>query len=438
MNSTDFVASFRKHFPDVVGSSVLVALSGGRDSVALLHLLRAPALDLELTAAHVHHGLRGDEADADARWCLEHCRSLGVPIEVLALPTDDEKPATGEAAWRRRRYRALIDHAADQRFSHIATANHRDDVAEGVLLQLLRGAGPRSMAGIARATPDGVIRPLLDWDRTELTEWLERHGVAWREDSSNTDTSRLRNLVRHRILPLLEEDSPQLRTHLVALAAANAETERFLAAELVARAPFADPWDPEGGVSVDRLCALPRALRTRWLHGQTNRLGISSASRRQLALFHGLLDEGVPRSVTLAGRWRLRRAGGRLWAEPPVDPQPVSAVVSEGDVVGLGVPGWAARLATRNDRDETTRWWWPCGSGKSVISVRPAAAADVLPSPSGKRRSVRKLIAAHLPRHLRSAWPVFCEDDMIRWIPGVWQHSKPGDPHNRIVEVIRQ
>ena len=438
VDSTDFVESFRRHFPDVVGSSVLVALSGGRDSVALLHLMRSPALDLELAAAHVHHGLRGDEADADAEWCAELCRSLEIPFEALLLPVDDRKPATGEAAWRRRRYRALLDNAADRGLGFVATGHHRDDVAEGVLLQLLRGAGPRSLAGIARATSDGVIRPLLDWSRDELSAWLSRHGLEWREDGSNTDTSRLRNLVRHRVLPALEGDSPRLRTHLVNLAAALAETEGFLAAELAARAPFADPWEIDGGVRADLLRALPRALRTRWLHGQVAALGLRPATRRQIELLHGLLDEGSPRSVTLGGRWRIRLARNRLWPEPPVDPTGREGRLSPGASTALGIPGWTAELGDAATSHPAARWRWQPASEHSTVTFRPVSVDDRLPSPGGTAVRARRRLAETLPRHLRSAWPVFCEDDMIRWIPGVWQDSKPGDPSNRIVEVIRQ
>jgi tRNA(Ile)-lysidine synthase len=169
MDNAEFVAHFKRTFPDLVGGSVLVALSGGRDSVALLHLLGSPDLDLCLAAAHVHHGLRGVEADADAGFCRRLCEDLDVPITIVQLPEDDQRPRGGEAAWRRRRYRALLDHMANRELRAVATAHHRDDIAEGVLLQLLRGAGPRAMAGIETRNRDGVIRPLLPWNRRDVT-----------------------------------------------------------------------------------------------------------------------------------------------------------------------------------------------------------------------------------------------------------------------------
>ena len=437
MKTAEFVAHFQGCFPLRVGKPLLVALSGGRDSVALLHLLRDPALDLRLSAAHIHHGLRGAEADADAEFCRLMCDDLEIPFELIPLPDDEERPATGEASWRRRRYRALGEHAASREIPVVATAHHRDDVAEGVLVQLLRGTGPRAMAGIATETPEGVIRPLLPWGREEITLWLEQHRIDWREDSSNSDIHRLRNRVRHVVLPSLENETAQIRGHLVSLAAAIADSEEYMAAEVNRRADFADPWDPDGGVEVCTLSDLPHALRARWLHGQMLRLGVDRTTRRQLELFHLCLDTGSPRSVTMGGRWRLRVARGRIWAEPPVSPPGATNTLEPGSRITIGVPGWQARISTTDDLHPNARWRWQPLSAEAVIGLHPARVDDRLETAPGTTRGARKLLAQTLPRHLRSAWPLFCENDMIRWIPGVWQHPNPGDPSNRVVEVIR-
>ncbi len=437
MDTGEFIDHFERTFPSLVGRPVLVALSGGRDSVALLHLLRDPRLDLRLEAAHVHHGLRGDEADADARFCGRLCAALEIPFELILLPADDERPATGEAAWRRRRYRALLDCAASHGLAAIATGHHRDDVAEGVLIQLLRGAGPRAMAGIATETPDGVIRPLLPWDRTAITEWLEQRQIDWREDSSNSDTHRLRNRVRHVILPNLEDEAAHLREHLVTVASALADAEDFLASEVRRRAPFADPWDPDGGVETTVLRDLPPALRARWLHSQMHRLGVRHTTRRQLELFQLCLDTGKPRSVTMGGRWRLRSARGRIWAEPPGPPTGTAITLQKGSPTTFGIPGWQVRMSTPDELHPSARWRWHPGSVGAEITLRPVRPDDTVAVAPGVTRCVQKILAEKLPRHLRSAWPLICEDDMIYWIPGVWQHPENGDPSNRVVEVIR-
>ncbi len=437
METGEFVDHFERTFPGTVGRPVLVALSGGRDSVALLHLLRDPRLDLRLEAAHVHHGLRGDEADGDARFCRQLCATLDIPFELIDLPGDDERPATGEAAWRRRRYRVLLEYAASRGLAAIATGHHRDDVAEGVLVQLLRGAGPRAMAGIATETPTGVIRPLLPWGRAAITRWLEHRQIDWREDGSNSDTHRLRNRVRHVILPNLENEAPHLREHLVSVAAAIADAEDFLASEVRRRAPFADPWDPDGGVETAVLKDLSPALRARWLHSQMLRLGVRHTTRRQLELFHLCLDTGQPRSVTMGDRWRLRSARGRIWAEPPATPTGAAMTLHNGGPTTFGIPGWRVRMSTPNDLHPSARWRWNPRSAGAEITLRPVRPDDsVVVAPEATRR-VQKMLTEKLPRHLRSAWPLFCEDDMIYWIPGVWQHPEKGDPSNRVVEVIR-
>ncbi len=438
MESSEFVAHFRQAFPDLVGGRVLVALSGGRDSVALLHLLREPELDLQLEAAHVHHRLRGAEADADAEFCLRHCRELGIPVTVLELAADTERPGNGEAAWRRRRYRSLLSHAAAHGSDAVATGHHRDDVAEGFVLQLLRGAGPRALSGIAARTPDGVIRPILPWAREQIGSWLEERGLTWREDSSNADLNRLRNRVRHGLLPELESASAALRRHLVRLAATLADDEAFLSAEVRRRAPFIDPWHPDGGVGLATLRALPAALRGRWLHGQVEQLGIGPATRRQREALDRLLDTGRPRAVTVAGRWRLRAARGRLWAEPPKPPPGITTTIGDAEPTALAIPGWFARVRADCEADPGAVWRRRARFDDGFVTVRPAAADDQTPLSGGRRRPVRRLIAEAIPRHLRPGWPVFCENGMIYWIPGVWQHPNPGGSSSRMVEVIRR
>jgi tRNA(Ile)-lysidine synthase len=283
-----------------------------------------------------------------------------------------------------------------------------------------------------------VIRPLLPWGRAEIDAWLADRRLDWREDSSNTDTERLRNRVRHRLLPELERAAPAIRSHLVRLAGALAEDEAFLAAELDRRIGFIDPWEPDGGLELAELAALPRALRTRWLHGQMHRLGIGRTTRQQLELFHRLLDHGEPRAVTMGGRWRLRAAGARLWAEPPTPLRASAATLVTGRTVALSIPGWQARCCAPSDADPDARWRRSTRSADTTVTVRTAVAGETVPNGVGGRRRVRDLLAARLPRHLRSGWPVFCENDMIYWIPGVWQHPDPGDPTDRVVEVIRQ
>ncbi len=435
MDSVELVEHFRATFPHLVGHRVLVALSGGADSVALLHLLRRPELALDLGAAHVHHGVRGDEADGDAVFCENLCGKLNIPYYGLKI---DPFPATGpgrEATWRQRRYRVLLDVAATHRFDAVATGHHRDDAAEGVLVQLLRGGGPRALAGISEDTGT-VIRPLLPWSRADLAGWLREQGLTWREDSSNLDLGHLRNLVRHRFLPELEEASPSLRNHLVHLAEALARDERFFSEQLQDLGSWIDPWEPEGGVPVSAVAGLPPALRSRWLHAQAAIVGLTRVTRRQAALFEDLVGRGEPRAVTLGGRWSLRRAAGRLWLEPPEKPSPYAFDLVPDTVHQLPIPGWNVGLKISSDPSPGVRWRFAVEPG-ARLQVRSSRSDDLVVV-DGESVRVGKLLSGALPRHLRSAWPVCCESDRIQWIPGVWQG--PEQPHraSHVVEVIRR
>jgi tRNA(Ile)-lysidine synthase len=431
----DFARHFAATFPELVGQRVLVALSGGPDSVALLHLLRGADFAFDLEAAHVHHGVRGEEADRDASFCEALCADLGVPFHLLRV--DGRAPLTSgrEGTWRRLRYRALLGVKQAHDFDAIATGHHRDDVAEGVLVQLLRGGGPRALSGIEASTTDGIIRPLLPWSREEIRSWLDEQGVAWRFDSSNSDLELLRNRVRLDLLPGLESVSPSIRKHLVHLARTLAADEKFIAGELGKRARWIDPWDPQGGIPVVSIHAMPPPLRTRWLHAQTARIGLERVTRRQVELFGEMIEDGHPRAVTLCGRWRLRLARGHLWLEPPNIIEGFDNPIRVGETLDLPIPGWHVRMGSTGAPPPEVRWSWysPPDARLRVRTVDPKDRIGV--DNSGPRAT--KILARRLPRHLRSIWPVFCEDDRIYWIPGVWQDPAVEDREGHVVEVMR-
>jgi tRNA(Ile)-lysidine synthase len=193
------------------GSGIAVAVSGGADSLALLHALRVLAgpRGWRLEVVTVDHGLRPGSA-ADAAFVVEHAKALGLGAYLVALTAvelEAERGAGPEGAARVARYRALRSAAEMAGCDAVATGHTLDDQAETVLLQLLRGAGPDGIA--AMAVRDGwLLRPLLGVRRAETRACCQALGVAWREDQSNADQRLLRNAVRLRVLPLLEELRP--------------------------------------------------------------------------------------------------------------------------------------------------------------------------------------------------------------------------------------
>jgi tRNA(Ile)-lysidine synthase len=220
------------------GDRVAVAVSGGADSLALLHALRALAgpRGWRLAVLTVDHGLRPGSA-ADAAFVADHAKALGLPARVLTLVPGDLEPhraAGPEAAARAARYGSLWPAADELGCSWLATGHTLDDQAETVLLQLLRGAGPDGLAGMAVRT-GRLLRPLLGTRRTETRAACAAIGLAWREDPTNAEDAPLRNRVRTQLLPLLENLRPGA-TRTLARTATLAAAERDWLDPLVAEA----------------------------------------------------------------------------------------------------------------------------------------------------------------------------------------------------------
>lgn len=221
-NLLAFAAPFFKR-----GEIVLVGFSGGPDSVCLLHFLHylARKKHFELTAVHVHHGLRGEHANQDAAFCRCLCKQWEIPfilkrkaVRQLAKKLD----LSVEHAARKARYEAFALAARETGATKLALGHHLDDQAETVLLNLLRGTRPEGLCGIPvrRALNKRVeiVRPLLCISRVEVMTYLKENNLAFVTDETNADPSYRRNWVRWKLLPLLEEKQPQIRQHLAVMA----------------------------------------------------------------------------------------------------------------------------------------------------------------------------------------------------------------------------
>jgi len=190
------------------GKGIAVALSGGVDSVVLLHRLKD---EPGLRAIHVHHGL-SPNADAWAAFCRRLCKRLGVPLVVKKVKVVKQGEGL-EAAARRARYEVLSKSNADC----IVLAHHLDDQAETVLMNLLRGAGRRGASGMPRESRfhgKRLLRPLLDVPREAIVAYARQHSLTWIEDESNADESLTRNFVRRRLAPLMQQKYPKWRESL--------------------------------------------------------------------------------------------------------------------------------------------------------------------------------------------------------------------------------
>ncbi|MDD2899617.1 MAG: tRNA lysidine(34) synthetase TilS [Desulfuromonadaceae bacterium] len=204
------------------GDTLIVGLSGGADSIALLDLLsRLPEYNLRLIAVHLNHCLRGAESDADEEFSRGAALRYGIPFESVRKDVKkhaEERHLNLEDAGRLARIDLFEEISRKYGAAAVALAHHADDQAETVLMRLLRGAGMTGLSGMSYRNSRGYIRPLLDISRSDIERYLRECGLSWREDASNGDTIYLRNRIRHQLLPLLEEYNPAIRARLAATA----------------------------------------------------------------------------------------------------------------------------------------------------------------------------------------------------------------------------
>ena len=210
------------------GAHLRVALSGGVDSVVLLHLLAqlAPHFPLSLAAVHVHHGLN-PKADDWAHFCLALCARLNVDCEIARVEVPRKSAEGLEAAARKARYDELFKPGVDA----VVMAHHLDDQAETVLFQLLRGGEPRALAAMPEARVYQsilLLRPFLGVPKSSLIAYAKQHHLDWVEDDSNLDTRLARNAMRQDILPLLEKHFPDYRERLSGVSRRMAEVASLL------------------------------------------------------------------------------------------------------------------------------------------------------------------------------------------------------------------
>jgi tRNA(Ile)-lysidine synthase len=431
------------------GMRIAVGLSGGADSVALLRALasRSAELGLVLHAAHLHHGLRGAEADADLDFCRELSAGLGIPFHEEHVETQAEaranpaaaKPAeTIEEAARRLRYAWFRRLLATGVVDAVATAHTVDDQAETVLARFLRGAWTEGLAGIHPVLefPEGrILRPLLATTRTQVEEYLHSLGQQWREDSSNRHLTYTRNRIRHQLLPMLETWNPRLREHLAQMAKLALDEEAWWSEEMKRLAPQllmeGNPVRGGGrsagsGLAIDttRFAALGPALQRRLLREAAVRLGASlefnaTEALRKLALSRRAGQKLQPMPYLFAERTPREL---RLTPGAPPFPREDAANVPEYEIA---IPGeiTAAAFALR------MRVEYRPQCPESCSTATPPAVATLRNWRPGDRVRVRHSSAPRKVKEVlermrvtgtaRSLWPVLEYGGQIVWMRGV-------------------
>lgn len=265
------------------GARLLVAVSGGPDSVALLSLLTelAPSWGLSLAAIHVNHGLRGEESEEDARFAARLCRDLGIELRSARLSLEPPRAGRRRSSLQERardaRYAVLLAEGRTLAVDRIALGHQADDQAETLLMWMLRGAGTTGLAGIPPIRDGLFIRPLLGISREQILEYLRARGVPYRNDSSNAKPVYLRNRIRQDLLPRLKVYNPAIVDVLARQAKVLKDEDLYLEAMASAALEPLTQSRPDGSLVVDRagLLALPPALRRRAVRRLFRRLNPS-------------------------------------------------------------------------------------------------------------------------------------------------------------------
>ncbi len=299
---------------------LLVAVSGGVDSVVLLDVLvhLQDRLGVRLHVAHVHHGLRGKAADRDAAFVVAEAARRDLGANVCRLDPAERRRGESMQAWARgARYACLDAVAAQVRASRIAVAHTMDDQAETVLLHLLRGTGPRGLAGIPPVRHQ-ILRPLLGVSRAEIEAYATTRHLTYRTDTSNASDAYLRNRVRHHLLPLLaKEYNPRIVASLAALAALMREDESALAGQAASLlAQVGQQGDRGMRLSVEVLRMTAPALARRVFQDAFRSVsrGRHALTRRHLEALRRLLAREAV--VSLPGRFEARREGALIRIGP--------------------------------------------------------------------------------------------------------------------------
>ncbi len=424
----------------VAPEAVLVAVSGGPDSVALLHLFGRMRAECKfpLSVAHLNHALRGEESDMDEAFVAELSLRYQVPFITQKLSPGQlgDAPEGMEAAARKVRYKFLRDTAGRIGAARVALGHTLDDQAETFLLRLLRGSGPRGLGGIHPALDGLFIRPLLESSRESVENYLRNSGERWREDSSNQDLSRTRNRIRHQLVPLLQSQyNPEIVSVLSRTTTVLREEDEYLDSvtrELARRLVRKE----EQGVSlaIPAVRVMPPALRRRLL-----RSFLETATPPQspppdfetTSALEALVTEGRHQTTLTLGPGLEVRV---LYADLVAMSTP--APLDEQASVPLPVPGEAAwpEMGVRLRAQQVSRM--EAGNPESPFALgRAYLDADALPGPLAVRRrregdrfrplgapgesKLKSFLINHkVPRPVRDRIPLVVAGDKIAWVVG--------------------
>ena len=414
------------------GQKLGVAVSGGADSVCLLHIFLELFPDAAPAVLHIDHGLRGEESRADAEFVRALAAKHGLRFHEKKAQLNSSKNL--EEAGRHARREFFSEFLADGRLDRIALGHTRDDQAETVLYRLLRGAGTAGLSAIRPVTHDGIVRPLIETTRAEVESYLKDRGIPWRDDSTNLDRSFARNRIRHGLLPALERDfNPAVRDALARTARLSLEDEEYFASEIGPLAAKLMKWEDDAAIfECSRLTTLPPALRRRLVryaievvkgdlrsidfHHVENTLALAEASQGSGRLQIPGVDVFRSFEWLRLGRPRANGLEGRNYQfpiEPPIE------IVIPGAQIGLHVeilaPGTPNISSQREYNGSVSDLDWDKTQGR--LEVRNWRPGDQYRRVGHKApEKIKNFFQdARIPLWKRRSWPIMTDGNVVLW-----------------------
>lgn len=394
------VCAFIRRYDQIrPGDSVVCAVSGGADSVALLwalYLLREK-LGFTLSAAHFNHGLRGEESDRDQAFVEKLCSRYDIPLHIGSGEIQPGRKGL-EAAAREARY-AFLEALPGK----IATAHTADDNSETVLMHMIRGTGLKGLGGISPVRGN-IIRPMLSVTRQEVMDFLQAYCLTHIEDSSNETDAFLRNRIRHRIMPLLQQENPSLAENLSQMALRLRQDEELL------QSLTAQPL-PE----VTALRQMPAGMRSRYLTAFLQRSGVKEPEAEHVTLLENLVFSEKPSaSADLPNGVRICRQYDRLVKTQKEEPLPAQRLLCPGS---LDLPNAGIRIVCQPAQENMLQWDCFTVYPQGDVSVRARRPGDTMRLQGGTKSVKELMIDRKIPAAARNQIPVIADDIGVL---GVW------------------
>jgi len=445
----------------VSGKKLVVAVSGGADSVCLLHILvkRQKELGIKLHVAHLNHRLRGTESEADAKYVSDLSRQLGIPATIEGREVKGyqaEHRLSLEEAAREVRYDFLAEVAKTIGTNLVAVGHTRDDHIETILLHLIRGTGTKGLRGLqpytdwkSKSGSIAIIRPLLEISHQETEDYCQSHELKPRIDASNISLSPLRNRVRHQLLPLLMSYNPGIAQALLRTAQIASDDIDFLDKEI------ARLWDEvarEQGKAIvldrERLDRLPPALKRYLLRAAVERM---LGSAKDIEMRH--IEEMMSALTKAAGK-RLSLPRGLIFSleydryllasdSAVLSPLPVLSGEFQLGIPGeTRLPGWRIEATIINregmaEKDNFTAYFDLAKTGDRLL-VRPRKRGDRFqPLGLDQPKKVNEfMIDAKIPRAWRQQVPIVCSPEQIIWVVG-WRIDERAKVSEDTKQILR-